>query len=63
VSYSSFFATTSAIPSFGILPISLDPFQQNKLIEKKELEIRFGKKYIEYKKRTPFLIPYPKREK
>ena len=28
-----------------------------KLIEEKELEARFGKEYLEYKKRTPFLIP------
>jgi protein-S-isoprenylcysteine O-methyltransferase Ste14 len=34
-----------------------------KLIEEKELEMRFGKEYVEYKKRTSFLIPYPKGEK
>lgn len=28
-----------------------------KLIEEKELEERFGYEYLEYKKRTPFLIP------
>jgi protein-S-isoprenylcysteine O-methyltransferase Ste14 len=28
-----------------------------KLIEEKELEERFGSEYVEYKKRTPFLIP------
>ncbi len=28
-----------------------------KLIEEKELEERFGPEYLEYKKRTPFLIP------
>jgi protein-S-isoprenylcysteine O-methyltransferase Ste14 len=28
-----------------------------KLIEEKELEGRFGSEYVEYKKRTPFLIP------
>jgi len=28
-----------------------------KLIEEKELEDRFGPEYVEYKKRTPFLIP------
>jgi len=28
-----------------------------KLVEEKELEIRFGAKYLEYKRRTPFLIP------
>jgi len=29
-----------------------------KLIEEKELEERFGYEYLEYKKRTPFLIPH-----
>jgi len=28
-----------------------------KLVEEKELEARFGEEYVEYKKRTPFLIP------
>jgi protein-S-isoprenylcysteine O-methyltransferase Ste14 len=47
-----------------LIPVSFIPFLIFiKLIEEKELEIRFGKEYIEYKKRTPFLIPYPKRRK
>jgi protein-S-isoprenylcysteine O-methyltransferase Ste14 len=29
-----------------------------KLIEEKELEQRFGLEYLEYKRRTPFLIPH-----
>ncbi|RLI70879.1 hypothetical protein DRO97_10400 [Archaeoglobales archaeon] len=29
-----------------------------KLIEEKELEIRFGEEYTEYRKRTSFLIPF-----
>jgi len=28
-----------------------------KFIEEKELEMRFGSEYIEYKKKTPFMIP------
>jgi protein-S-isoprenylcysteine O-methyltransferase Ste14 len=28
-----------------------------KLVEEKELEGRFGSEYVEYKKKTPFLIP------
>ena len=28
-----------------------------KLIEEKELEIRFGREYLEYKKNTPFILP------
>lgn len=30
-----------------------------KMYEERELEIRFGKEYLEYKMRTPLLIPYP----
>ncbi len=29
-----------------------------KLVEEKELEARFGKEYEEYKRKTPFLIPF-----
>jgi protein-S-isoprenylcysteine O-methyltransferase Ste14 len=28
-----------------------------KIIEEKELQIRFGNEYIEYKRETPFIIP------
>jgi len=28
-----------------------------KLVEEKELQMRFGQEYIEYKKKTPFIIP------
>ena len=28
-----------------------------KIIEENELQIRFGSEYIEYKKKTPFIIP------
>jgi protein-S-isoprenylcysteine O-methyltransferase Ste14 len=28
-----------------------------KRIEEKEMEIRFGQEYLDYKKKTPFLIP------
>ncbi|MBI2051588.1 isoprenylcysteine carboxylmethyltransferase family protein [Candidatus Roizmanbacteria bacterium] len=28
-----------------------------KLIEEKELEVRFGRQYLEYKKKVPFIIP------
>jgi len=28
-----------------------------KLVEEEELEARFGKKCLEYKRRTPFIIP------
>jgi len=28
-----------------------------KLVEEKELELRFGKEYVDYKNDTPFIIP------
>ena len=28
-----------------------------KLVEEKELQMRFGSEYVEYKKNTPFIIP------
>ena len=31
-----------------------------KLVEEKELELRFGKEYVEYKEKTPYLIPRPR---
>lgn len=34
-----------------------------KFVEEKELEARFGAEYVEYKKKTPFLIPRPRRNK
>jgi protein-S-isoprenylcysteine O-methyltransferase Ste14 len=34
-----------------------------KFVEEKELVIRFGDEYLEYKKRTPFLIPSFRRKK
>ncbi len=34
-----------------------------KFVEEKELELRFGKEYIEYRKYTPFIIPRPRRGK
>ncbi len=46
-------------PSFiGIgLVIPLSYLAYIKLVEEKELEARFGKNYVLYKKRVPFLIP------
>ena len=38
-----------------IAPVLYLPFI--KLIEERELEARFGQTYLEYKRRTPFLIP------
>ncbi len=40
-----------------VLVIPLSYLVYLKLFEEKELEARFGKEYIRYKKRVPFLIP------
>lgn len=32
-----------------------------KLVEERELELRFGEEYLRYKERTPFVIPRPRR--
>jgi protein-S-isoprenylcysteine O-methyltransferase Ste14 len=51
-------------PSMLLVPIPalFIPFLIfTKLIEETELEIRFGKEYIEYKRRTPFLIPFKRK--
>lgn len=45
----SFIGVGLVIPSLYLISI--------KLFEEKELAARFGKKYIEYKRKTPFLIP------
>ena len=37
--------------------ISLVLFSYYKFIEEKELVLRFGKEYVEYKKKVPFLFP------
>ena len=33
-----------------------------KLVEERELELRFGREYVEYKKKVPMLIPRPRRQ-
>ncbi len=44
---------------FGVIPgIILWLFLYTRLIEDKVLEKRFGGDYLEYKKKTPFLIPF-----
>jgi protein-S-isoprenylcysteine O-methyltransferase Ste14 len=45
----------SAIGLSLVYPVGISIYI--KLIEEKELEERFGSEYLEYKKRTPFLIP------
>ena len=42
---------------FVIVIFSLILIVYLKLLEEKELEMRFGKEYLEYKKNTPFILP------
>jgi len=49
---------TGSLSSFGLLALMTSALLiYIKLIEEKELKVRFGQDYLEYKKRTPFLIP------
>jgi protein-S-isoprenylcysteine O-methyltransferase Ste14 len=50
----------SAIALASIYPIGIIIY--TKLVEEKELERRFGSRYVEYKRNTPFLLPrFPRR--
>jgi protein-S-isoprenylcysteine O-methyltransferase Ste14 len=47
-----------SLSSLALVAImSLALFLYIKLIEEKELEARFGKDYLKYKKNTPFILP------
>jgi protein-S-isoprenylcysteine O-methyltransferase Ste14 len=50
----------SAVALASIYPILITVY--TKLVEEKELERRFGPEYVEYKRRTPSLIPRFPRE-
>ncbi len=45
----------SAVALASIYPVVITVY--TKLVEEKELELRFGPEYVAYKRRTPFLIP------
>lgn len=47
--------SVSAVPLAMIYPAGIMVY--NRFVEEKELEARFGSEYLEYKERTPFLIP------
>jgi len=42
---------------FAVVIFALMLLVYLKLIEEKELELRFGQEYLEYKKNTPFILP------
>jgi protein-S-isoprenylcysteine O-methyltransferase Ste14 len=51
----------SAVALASIYPIVITIY--TKLVEEKELERRFGSRYVEYKRNTPFLLPlFPRRD-
>ena len=55
---------TGSLSSFGILIIMISAlFIYIKLIEEKELKIRFGQDYLKYSKKTSFFIPWRRKDK
>ncbi|HEX7363555.1 MAG TPA: isoprenylcysteine carboxylmethyltransferase family protein [Dehalococcoidia bacterium] len=56
-----FFGSLSLIVFFAPLPVVLYALYI-KAVEEPELEMRFGKAYVEYKKRVPMFIPRCKRQ-
>lgn len=55
-----FFGSLSLIIFFAPLPILLYALFI-KAVEERELEIRFGQEYLEYKKKVPMFIPRPRK--
>ena len=51
-----YFGSLSLIVFFAPLPVVLYALEI-KAVEEPELELRFGKEYVEYKKRVPMFIP------
>jgi protein-S-isoprenylcysteine O-methyltransferase Ste14 len=57
-----YFGSLSLIIFFAPLPVVLYALEI-KAVEEPELELRFGKEYVEYKKRVPMFIPRLRRQK
>jgi protein-S-isoprenylcysteine O-methyltransferase Ste14 len=55
-----YFGSLSLIIFFAPLPVVLYALYI-KAVEEPELELRFGREYLEYKKRVPMFIPKPKK--
>ncbi len=53
--------SVSALIAVAIFAASLISYL--KIIEEKELQMRFGDEYVEYKKKTPFILPLPMTKK
>lgn len=53
----AFLANSPAAIFGGVSVFAAGIFTYHKLIEETELEARFGERYREYRKRTPFLLP------
>jgi len=47
--------SVSAVVLASLYPLAITAY--TKLVEERELEKRFGSEYVEYKKRTPFVLP------
>ncbi len=55
---------TRSLSSFGIVILTISAILiYIKLIEEKELTARFGQNYLNYCKRTPFFIPWIRKDK
>jgi protein-S-isoprenylcysteine O-methyltransferase Ste14 len=54
----AFLANSPAAIFGGVSVFAASIFTYHKLIEETELEARFGERYREYRKRTPFLLPW-----
>jgi protein-S-isoprenylcysteine O-methyltransferase Ste14 len=55
-----YFGSLSLIVFFAPLPVVLYALYI-KAVEEPELELRFGREYMEYKRRVPMFIPKPKK--
>jgi protein-S-isoprenylcysteine O-methyltransferase Ste14 len=56
-----YFGSISLIVFFAPLPVVLYALEI-KAVEEPELELRFGREYVEYKKRVPMFIPWLKKK-
>jgi protein-S-isoprenylcysteine O-methyltransferase Ste14 len=57
--FSIAFFTASFLPVLAVLLFALCLLAYIKLVEEKEMSLRFGDEYTRYKQSTPFIIPRP----
>jgi protein-S-isoprenylcysteine O-methyltransferase Ste14 len=56
-------AVTAGLPAAGLLwlPGSVALLAYIRLVEEQEMVARFGEEYLAYRRRVPFIIPWPHR--